>query len=109
MVLIQTFVKSVYIFNFYMYSSGLKRLFQRDMNLSSNLFLMQVSNEDVLKYFDRNMLFCAQSRNGNLNCHYMLGWMDCNQTLYGISFNIVPCFIKQKKRFGALVGYGGHY
>ena len=52
MVLIQTFVKSIYIFIFYMDSSGFKRLFQRDMNLSSNLFLMQVSNEDVLKYFD---------------------------------------------------------
>ena len=30
-------------------SSEFKRLFQKDKNLSFNLFLMQVSNEDALK------------------------------------------------------------
>ena len=46
-------------------SSEVKRLFQKDKNISFNLFLMQVSNEDALKvlWFSHT---CEKSKSSKL-------------------------------------------
>ena len=90
-------------------SSEFKRLFKKDKNLSFNLFLMQVSNEDALKVlwfshtcekpkssktfltkfshrlFTSELLSCSQYASDIR--HSLLDWTVCNQKLIQLAIS----------------------